>query len=625
MLIVNAENISKIYPGKTCFENASFQIHSGMRIGFIGKNGTGKTSLFKILTADEEYSGNLIIPKDISILKLDQNPEFESGLTIREALLEHIAEIADIYTEITNIHHRLSEKDLKKEEQDTLLKKLEKLDHDFEIKNGHDIERQAIAILDGLGLPQSRLEEQVSNLSGGEKNRLALAILLNQNADLWLFDEPTNHLDINGIEFLEKFLTNSNKSFVVVSHDRRFLDKVTTHTWELEGHKISTYNSPFSISKMEKEARLKGELKAFEKQQEFLKKERDYIAKYGAGQRSKQAKGRSKRLDRVVELDNPEIKNRMLKLNLPTPPEYGNKILEVKNLTFGYDEKKLLENLSFEINPGETLAIVGPNGCGKSTLFKILNEKLQPSDGKIDWGSSIAKNHLEQDDTLDDSSNTPLEFMRAITSHIPEQQLRDTLAALMFSGDAMENDVNRLSGGERKKLLMTKLLFSKSNLLMLDEPTNHLDIESRQAIELALSAFEGTLLIISHDRYFIDKVADRVLWLENGYYRITSGGYTEAENAFKEYKSSITTASKESLHKKNKTKSVTAKTPYSKLAISELELQIIDCEETLDNLNGKFSDPEYYQNSEKVKSLKEQIETINTKLSFLDEEYNSRC
>ncbi|MHC4873310.1 MAG: ABC-F family ATP-binding cassette domain-containing protein [Planctomycetota bacterium] len=623
MLLVSAENLSKSYPGKVCFNNAGFQVHSDIKIGFIGRNGTGKTSLFKVLAGEEDYNGTLVIPKNIKILKLDQDPVYDGNLSVREVLFEHLAEIAELEHAIFQIHHKLAKPDLADEQQQDLLKQLESLDHKFELMNGHDIERRAVAILDGLGFPEERIDESVSNLSGGELNRLSLAILLNQDADLWLFDEPTNHLDITGIEFLEKFLGATEKGFIIISHDRRFLDKCTTHTWELENEKITVYNMPYSQYLLEKTIRRKAELGSFQKQQIYIKKEEDFITKYGAGQRAKQARGRSKRLARIEKIDNPFFKDCLLKLNLPPCPDYGNKILNLEKLSFSYEKELLLENITFEINPGETFAVVGPNGCGKSTLFKLLTENLSGFTGSFAWGQSVKKNYLEQNDTVGDEANTPLGFMRSITSHVTEQELRDTLASLLFFNDSANNPISTLSGGEKKKLLMAKLLYSASNLLLLDEPTNHLDIESREAVENALSAFDGTLLVVSHDRYFLDRIADRVLWLEKDYSKITEGGYSEAEKAYREYKSAVVTE-KKAVKAKIKTVKHAAKGPFARLKTSELEERIIKNEELLANLNEKFALPEYYQSEEKIKKLHIEADQLKSELSELEEEYLTR-
>ncbi len=626
MLLISAENLTKKYPGKTCFADATFQIHSDMKIGFIGRNGTGKTSLFKVFCREEDFDGSLTIPKGIKILKLEQNPVFKKGFTIKEVLFEHLAEIAAIERDIIDIHHRLSEPNITDNEQQRLLEKLEKLDHEFELKNGHDIERQAVAILDGLGLKESRINEPVDILSGGEKNRLALAILLNQDADLWLFDEPTNHLDISGIEFFEKFLSNTDKGFMLISHDRRFLDKTTNNTFELENKKITVYKLPFIAYQKEKIIRQKAAENAFQKQQVKIKHEEDFIIKYGAGQRSKQAKGRSKRLNRLSRIENPRFKESLLKLRLPPCPDYGNVIINIEDLSFGYSKKLLLNNLNLEVIPGETLGIVGPNGCGKSTLFKILTGAITGYTGNFKWGKSVKYNYFEQNDTIKDESATPLDFMKSITTNVVNQELRNTLAALMFFQDAIENPINTLSGGEKKKLLMAKLLFSESNLLLLDEPTNHLDIDSREAIECVLSAFSGTLLVISHDRFFLDRIADRVLWIDHNYCKITEGGYSEAEAERKRFISKQNKAQKIAIktNTSKPNKKATSKGPYSRTSIENLELKIIECEESLTKINEKFLLPDYYADAEKVKKLNQQMTTIKEQLSELEREYSQR-
>ena len=629
MLLVSGSKVSKRYGSLECFSGANFAVRSGQRVGLIGANGSGKTTLLRIMAGEESHRGTVDRRSNMRIAMLSQAPSFDPETTVRNVVVEGVAEVGSIRHEIDEVNHALA--DSGKDGRDTgkLLKRLGQLHDRFEAVGGHEVEWRAEAILDGLGLPAERHDEPVKFLSGGELNRVSLARLLIQDADLWLLDEPTNHLDIDGIQFLERTILSTNTAAVIVSHDRRFLDRVTSYTWEVRCGSIECYEGSYSRSREVREQRLQQAWREYRLQQEHIRKQKEFIRRYKAGQRAREAKGRAKRLARLEKLEKPEDKERAAALHFDTTRRLGNRVLQVNDLAAGYDGQALFGGMSFELQPGETLALVGPNGTGKTTFLNTVLGEMRPLDGNFKWGSTAVAGTLGQHDAFPNEDLTPMSYLRAAGSGIGEQELCDTLAAMVFPEPTWEQPVHLLSGGEKRRLMLTRLLLEGHNVLLLDEPTNHLDVQSAEALELALCAYDGSLLVVSHDRHFLDQIADRVIWMEDGKCHLTYGGYEEAAEARDERKAEIrrkqekppSTRPKPKPEKKPKPK----ESPYAKLSVSELEERIIGIEEEIEEVRGAFNDPALYKDGEKVKELKGELEELQEELSALEEEYFSRA
>ena len=630
MALLTAGSLGKMHGTKALFDGVTLEVVESARIGLIGPNGCGKTSLLRLLAGlDKEFDGTLSVSGGLRIGYLEQELNLADEMTAFDAILQAAESLAQMEAEMAELHRALAEPDVTIDNSRRMMARLADLQHRFESQDGYGIERRAERIMVGLGLPEILRDQPLSSLSGGERSRVALARLLLMEPDLWLMDEPTNHLDIDGIVFLEKFLAQSKAAAVIVSHDRTLLDNVTNETWEIENKKLLDYPAAYTRSREIRAERILSQKRAYEKQRVFIEHEEEYIRRYGAGQRAKEARGRKKRLVRLARIERPDERERVLSLQFPEAKRLGNVVLETENLAMSYTDKPLFSKLAFNVEPGETLAVVGPNGMGKTTLVEVLLGTMKPTAGKVLWGETVDIGVMRQYQEFPDVTMTPLDFVRSVGTRRTELELRNLLGAMLFSGSEVDKPISVLSGGEQKRLMFTKLLMESHNVLILDEPTNHLDIASSEALELALSVFEGTLLVVSHDRRFIDEIADKTLWMENGECWLTNGGFTEAyaarmkrqseaqaEKAVEEPKKVRARRKSESPKKR--------KGPYSRLTTEQIEARIIEAEERIEELNNEFTKPEVFTNPEELKKVKTAIDSAKSELRLLEDEYSGR-
>ncbi|HVE39743.1 MAG TPA: ABC-F family ATP-binding cassette domain-containing protein [Planctomycetota bacterium] len=627
MSLLAASSLGKQYGARFLFRDAEFTLAEGIRVGLIGANGSGKTSLFRIIQGDDDHEGTLNRKRGLTIAALDQDPHFPPGATVREAVVGADPELADLERGMREIHEALEH--AKADESAKLLDRLADIETRFEARGGYEVEHRADKILDGIGFPEDRHDEKVETLSGGERGRVAFARLLMIEPDLWLLDEPTNHLDIDGILFLEQFLIDSKASAILVSHDRTFLDRLSSETWEIEAGKFWRYPAPYTRARLLRDERIKAARREYDNQAAFIDKESEYIRRYGAGQRARQAAGRLKRLERLDRLSRPEDRARVMDLNLSAGESPGAKILKIQDLAAGYGDRILFKGLNFELARGEVLGIAGPNGAGKTSLLKVLLGELKPLAGVAEWGGRVRKGTLTQHESFDDEETTPYKFLRAADPMRTEQQLRNLLGAMLFIGNDVDKQVKVLSGGERKRLMLTRLLIEGNNVLLLDEPTNHLDVPSREALELALAVYEGTLIVVSHDRYFVEQVADRMLWIENGEAHLTEGGFAEALERRERRRAA---APKQRSDPSRKPVLASAPPPdarkavskFSKLPTGELEKQITTAEARLRELQESFTRPDVYLNADRIRAARAEEEALRTELTGMEEEYLGR-
>jgi ATP-binding cassette subfamily F protein 3 len=625
MSLLAAVNLGKQVGARFLFRDAEFTLAEGVRVGLIGANGTGKTSLFRIILGDDDHEGTLSRKRGLRMAALEQDPKFPADCTVREAVVSADPELADLEHQMRDIHHRLEHAG---DDSAKLLTKLADIETRFEAKGGYEVEHRADKILEGIGFPADRHDELMATLSGGERGRVAFARLLMMEPDLWLLDEPTNHLDIDGILFLEQFLIDSKASAILVSHDRTFLDRLSSETWEIEGAKLWRYPAAYTRAKELREERIKAARREYDNQAAFIDKEAEYIRRYGAGQRAKQAAGRKKRLERLDRLQRPDERARVMDLDLSSGESPGSMILKLRDLSAGYGERVLFKDLNLDVDRGEVIGVAGPNGAGKTTLLKALLGEIAPVGGEIHWGKRVKKGILSQHERFEDEDSTPYKFLRAAAPLRTEQQLRNLLGAMLFIGNDVDKPLRVLSGGERKRLMLTRLLIEGNNVLLLDEPTNHLDVPSREALELALAVYDGTLIVVSHDRYFVEQVADRMIWIEGGEAHVTEGGFAAALERRERRRAAAPKGRAEPSKKPVVASAPPPEKPkgtrFSKLKTPELEARIAAAEARLRQLQESFTRPDVYLNAEKVREARAEEAAVKSELGDLEEEYLGR-
>ena len=626
MTLLAANNLAKSYGGHVCFQDVSFIVPSGGRVGLIGPNGCGKTTLFRALAGEEEHDGELARRRGLEIARLEQSPVFPDGSTPRTIMGEAVRHWRELDEAIDALREELSE--LPPDEQKAALNHLADLEARREAGDGESALRRAETLLRGVGLRLDQFDQEMATLSGGEQCRVALARLLVNEPDVWLLDEPTNHLDLDGIAFLERFLRNSAAAAVVISHDRRFLDQVTRETWELEGGRLHIYPGNYSQSRMLREERRTNQWREFMKQREFMRREETFINKWRAGTRSRQAQSRMKRLSRLETLEEPENQSRLAALNLGLSRRLGDFVMEAEELEVGFPGKSLFSGLNLSLVPGEILGVVGPNGAGKTSFFQTLLGALPPLSGACRWGPTAETGVLGQHEVFPSLERTPLQYLQDANLGADDQDRRDKLGAMLFSGDDAFKPIAVLSGGEKKRLMLTRLLLEGHNVLLLDEPTNHLDVRSAEAVTLALSAYPGTVLAISHDRYFLDEVADRVLWLQDGGWRLTRGGFAEAEAEHERLARERDTVRDGSPKAKprggGRTFSDGGDGLYAGWRIGKLESRIIANEERMAEIHAAFADPSTVRDGNLMRRLQTELAAIEEEQAELENEYAKR-
>lgn len=589
MAVLQLNGISKAYAGEYILNDITFSVDEKDKIGLIGLNGAGKTTIIKIILGEIEHDisqlnkikGNISFKSNINIGYLSQNFDLNEENEIYTEMLHVFKDTLNIYERIKELNIEVSYET--GEVLDRKLKELAELSSRYEQAEGYSIEYKIKQVLIGLGIEELDYKKQIKNLSGGQKSRVSLGKILLQEPDLLILDEPTNHLDIKAIEWLETFLKNYNKSFILISHDRYFLDNVINRVLEIEAKKIKSYSGNYTQFVIQKELIKRGEIKSFEKEQEKVKKMEEFIRRYKAGVKAKQARGRQKLLDRMDLMDDPDIKNQKIKLKFETDLLSTNNILTIENLSKQYEEKIIFSNVNLNVYRGDRIGFVGKNGAGKSTLLKIIAEKIEKTSGNILYGGKLKTAYYDQEHENLDKNMTILEELRN-NYPLSEEEARSIAGRFLFTEDDIFKKISQLSGGERARISFIKLILEKPNFIILDEPTNHLDIYSREILENAIDDYEGTLLIVSHDRYFLDRIVDTV-------YEVSKMGLIKHKN-IESYK--LETNSKETEDKKEK---------------------IIDYEEQK-RIKNRINNIE-----KKYKQLEKEIENIEKNKKEIEERY----
>lgn len=517
-MVLSCSNISKFYGTDEVLKSVSFHINEREKAAIVGINGAGKSTLLKIiigqLQADE---GEVILAKGATIGYLSQHQDLTSDHTIFEEMYNVKKEIIELDERIRTLENEM--KHAQGKELDQMLSTYTRLTHEFEIQNGYAYKSEVIGILKGLGFTEDDFDKKVNTLSGGQKTRIALGKLLLSKPDILLLDEPTNHLDLVSIAWLETFLTNYDGSVIIVAHDRYFLDKVVTKIIELDHHKAHVFNGNYSDYIHQKAIIKEAQMKAYINQQKEIKRQEEVIAKLRSFNREKsirRAESREKMLEKIERIERPE-ENQEMHFTLEPRILSGNDVLRVEGLSKSYGSLNLFKDINFEIKRGEKVAIIGNNGTGKTTILKIITGSVSPDEGNIYFGSKVHVGYYDQEMQTLNPEKTLFDELQDTYPNLDNTTIRNILAAFLFTEDDVFKKIKDISGGERGRVSLAKLMLSEANFLILDEPTNHLDIVSKEILENVLNSYSGTVLYVSHDRYFINRTATRILDLNQGH------------------------------------------------------------------------------------------------------------
>ena len=528
-MILQVSNVSKTYDKQEVLKDISFHIEEHEKCAITGINGAGKSTLLKIIAGVEEPdSGIVTLSRDKSLAYLEQNPSENSEKTIYEEVLEVKADLVKKEAELRRLENEISELSGDEEKLAAVLDRYEKLSFEFRQADGYALSSNITGVLKGLGFDEKDFDKKVSTLSGGQKTRLALSKLLLSQPDVLLLDEPTNHLDILSVSWLEGFLKNYRGAVIIVSHDRYFLDRIVEKVIDIENAKARTYLGNYSAFSEKKAALRKDMIKAYLNNQAEIKHQQEVIEKLKSFNREKsikRAESREKMLQKIERVEKPFDIDDAMKLHFTPSVISGNDVLFAEDLSKSYDGNTLFSGVGLDVKRGEKIAIIGPNGTGKTTLLKIIDGILEPDSGSIKFGSKVEKGYYDQEHHVLDPENTVFMEISDAYPDMNNTEIRSLLAAFLFTGDDVFKQIKDLSGGEKGRLSLAKLMLSKANLLLLDEPTNHLDITSKEILEEAVRNYEGTVIYVSHDRYFINKTATRILELSAKHFVNYLGNY----------------------------------------------------------------------------------------------------
>ena len=588
MIILQANKIERSFAGDVLFENINLQVDERDRIALVGKNGAGKSTLLKILVGEEEpTSGEINKKKDISLSYLAQDSRFESENTIYDEMLHVFDDLRTTEKQLRQMELDMGEKT--GVELDKLMSDYDRLSEEFRQAGGFTYEADVRTILNGFKFDASMWQMKIAELSGGQNTRLALAKMLLEKPNLLVLDEPTNHLDIETISWLENYLVNYSGALLIVSHDRYFLDKVATITLDLTKHSLDRYVGNYSSFVEQKEQKLATEAKNYEKQQKEIAALEDFVNRnLVRASTTKRAQSRRKQLEKMERLDKPEVGTKSANMTFRSNKTSGNLVLTVENSAIGYDGEILSEPINLDLRKMNAVAVVGPNGIGKTTFIKSIVDQIPFIKGEKRFGANVEVGYYDQTQSKLTPSNTVLDELWNDFKLTPEVEIRNRLGAFLFSGDDVKKSVGMLSGGEKARLLLAKLSMENNNFLILDEPTNHLDIDSKEVLENALIDFDGTLLFVSHDRYFINRVATHVLELSENGSIVYLGDY----DYYVEKKAELATSQEEEAETYSQEKEVSPVNDYQAQKESQKELrklmrQIESLEAEIEELENK--------------------------------------
>lgn len=617
MIDINLANISKSYGTYQVLEDVNITVNSGEKIGVIGRNGSGKTTIFKIIAGIISYDqGQLALRKDMDIGYLDQIPEYPRNYSVNDVLNLAFSEARKIKQEMTELEKKMENNSL----DSSLVNKYGQLQHQYELKGGYSIEFLLDAVCEGLKINTSMRSRKFNQLSGGEKTTVSLARILLEQPDLLLLDEPTNHLDIDSVQWLENYLHSYSGTVMIISHDRYLLNRLVEKIIEVEMNNVKLYMGNYDEYYMQKSKLTEIELKNYKDQQKKIKNMQQAIHRFREwGRRSddprmfKKARNMEKRIERMEKIQKPLVDNRTMNLKLEQDILSGKQVLILNNIEKSYNQLKLLDNINLQLKRGIKICLIGKNGSGKSTLLKIITGSIIPDQGLVKLGSRVKIGYLEQEIYF---SKTKQRLIENFREEIPVEEglARNILAGFLFTGDQVFKQVGDLSGGEKTRLQLCKMIQKDINFLVLDEPTNHLDIESREILEQKLMQFQGTLLAVSHDRYFINKIAKWVAELEQGQVKIYPGNYEYylfKKQSQENEKLNNEADSCKRKYSKSKIKSVTNYQKKVKKQLENLEIEIYQTENQIEHKQEEIEN--LGDNYQKIQTLFDEIEQLKLK------------
>lgn len=623
MIIAQAQDLEQRFGGNTIFSNISFSVPDNARIGLVGPNGAGKTTLLKIMTGQQEpTSGQFTINKGLKVGYIAQENALDEDKTIWDEMLTVFDNLIEKNKRITKMQEQIAEHP----EDEDLLKRYDQLAYDFEQEGGFTYQAEIKSILNGFNFKENTWQKVIGTLSGGEKTRLAFEKLLLQKPPVLLLDEPTNYLDLDTLDWLEAFLKNYQGAIITVSHDQYFLDHLANQIFELNFGKLTTFKGNYSQYVKERELMNNQQEAAYEKQQEKIKKEEEFIQKnLVRASTTKRAQSRRKALDKMERIKPPKHKQKV-RINFTSDRPSGKEVLIAKDLTIGYPDKTMVSDIDFQVNKNDRVAIIGPNGIGKSTLLKTIMKKLEPKDGSIKYGASLDIGYYDQELQSLDPSKTVLDTIWDRHKTMPEKDVRSILASFLFTAEDIDKTVGQLSGGQKARLTLTVLSLEKDNFLLMDEPTNHLDIEAKEVLEQALDTYDGTLLFVSHDRYFINELANKIISVRDGHAKIYNGNYSYYLDEKAKQAAAVQEAEAEQTESTTSANQNKGKLSYQEQkardsqkrklerAVSEAEARIEKLEAEEQEIQTEMANPDIAASFEKLGPLQEKLSAVQEQL-----------
>lgn len=634
MIIAQAQDLEQRFGGNIIFSNISFSVPDNARIGLVGPNGAGKTTLLKIMTGQQEpTSGQFTINKGLKVGYIAQENGLDEDKTIWDEMLTVFNDLIEKNKKITKMQEQIADHP----EDEDLLKRYDQLAYDFEQEGGFTYQAEIKSILNGFNFKENTWNKVIGTLSGGEKTRLAFVKLLLQKPPVLLLDEPTNYLDLDTLDWLEAFLKNYQGAIITVSHDQYFLDHLANQIFELNFGKLTTFKGNYSQYVKERELMDSQQEAAYEKQQEKIKKEEEFIQKnLVRASTTKRAQSRRKVLDKMERIKPPKHKQKV-RINFTSERPSGKEVLIAKDLTIGYPDKVMVSDIDFQVNKNDRVAIIGPNGIGKSTLLKTIMKKLEPKGGSIKYGASLDIGYYDQELQSLDPSKTVLDTIWDRHKTMPEKDVRSILASFLFTAEDIDKTVGQLSGGQKARLTLTVLSLEKDNFLLMDEPTNHLDIEAKEVLEEALDNYDGTLLFVSHDRYFINELANKIISVRDGHAKIYNGNYSY----YLDEKAKQAAAAQEAEAQKAETETTPAasqnkgKLSYQEQkardsqkrklerAVSDTEAKIEKLEAEEKEIQTEMANPEIAASFEKLGPLQEKLSAVQKQLDQANNDWEN--